>query len=73
MQPVYHAYRLCQVDPNFSPLRDPLAISYYHGDFGRILVTRSSVNIIMVVVLVQFWVWPLQNGFWSSKEFLGLS
>ena len=40
-----------------SPSRFPLLISCYHGDFVQILATRSSVNIIMVVVLVQFWVW----------------
>ena len=40
-----------------SPSRYPLPISCYHDDFVQILVTRSSVNIIMVVVLVQFWFW----------------
>ena len=55
MQTVYH--RFCQVKPNLSPSRYPLAISGYHGDFVEILVTRHSVNIIMAVVLVQLWVW----------------
>ena len=27
MQPVYCAYRLRQVDPNLSPLKDPIAIT----------------------------------------------
>ena len=44
---VYH--RFCQVKPNLSPSRYPLAISGYHGDFVEILVTRHSVNIIMAV------------------------
>ena len=40
-----------------SPSRYPLPISCYHDDFVQILVTRSNVNIIMVVVLVEFWFW----------------
>ena len=55
LQTVYH--RFCQVKPNISPSRYPLASSCYHGDFMQILVPRSSVNKMMVLVLVQFWVW----------------
>ena len=55
LQTVYH--RFCQVKPNIGPSRYPLASCCYHGDFMQILVARSSVNKMMILVLVQFWVW----------------
>ena len=48
LQTVYH--RFCQVKPNLSPSRYPLAISGLTTVIlWKILVTRSSGNIIMAV------------------------
>ena len=49
LQTVYH--RFCQVKPNISPSRYPLASCCYHGDFMQILVPRISVNKMMVLVI----------------------